>query len=102
MIRIIEERWSINRINGERSTVRTDEKIFYPISGSVMEMPIGRRTFTVDDVNKNSVTVSVHYENNPFSNKTWTIPKGESIIYRPMSRDGGYKYTIICEDVIIH
>ena len=101
-VRIVEEFWGINRRTGERSTRQTDEKTFMPVVGSIMEMPTGRRKFSVDVVDEDSVTVTVFYENNPTANKTMLITKGDSVVYRPVSRDGGYKYTIFYEDEINH
>ena len=97
-IRIVEECWGINHRTGKRSNIKTDEKVFEPVIGAVMDMPIGRRKFIVDAVDDIGVTVTVHYDNNPSANKTWRIVNGESVNYRPMSVDGGYKYTITYED----
>ena len=62
-----------------------------------MLMPTGRRNFSIDAVDEESVTITVHYENS-VNNKTWTIPAGESTFYRPMSMDGGYQYILAYED----
>ena len=97
-LRIIEECWGINRRTGERSNKQTDEKLVDVVVGAVIEMPIGRRKFSVDTVSTESITVTVVYENNPAANKTHEIVKGESVLYQPMSRDGGYKYTLSYED----
>ena len=97
-LRITEECWGINRRTGERSTNKTDEKLVNAALETVIEMPIGRRKFHIDAVSENSITVSVVYENNPAANKTYEILKGESVLYKPMSRDGGYKYTLSYED----
>lgn len=97
-LRIIEECWGINRRTGERSTNRTDEKLVNAAPETVIEMPIGRRKFHIDAVSEDSITVSVVYDNNPAANKTYEIIKGESVLYKPMSRDGGYKYTLSYED----
>ncbi|MGN0114077.1 MAG: DUF1963 domain-containing protein, partial [Acutalibacteraceae bacterium] len=96
-LRIIEEAWGINRRSGERSTRVTDNRAFAPEIGSALDFPTGRRNFTIDAVDENSITVTVHYENTA-SNKTWVIAKGESQFYRPRSMDGGYQYRIIYED----
>ncbi len=93
-LRIIEEFWSINRRTGERNTKITDNRAFEPIVGSVLEFPTGRRRFTIDDVNEESITVTIHYANTA-SNKTWEISAGDSQFYRPRSIDGGYQYHII-------
>ena len=97
-LRIIEECWGINRRTGERSTNQTDEKLVNAALETVIEMPIGRRKFHIDAVSEDSITVSVVYDNNPAANKTYVIIKGESVLYKPMSRDGGYKYTLSYED----
>ena len=97
-LRMIEECWGINRRTGERSTNKTDEKLVNAALETVIEMPIGRRKFHIDAVSENSITVTVVYENNPAANKTYEIIKGESVLYKPMSRDGGYKYTLSYED----
>ena len=97
-LRIIEECWGINRRTGERSNKQTDEKLVNAALETVIEMPIGRRKFHIDAVSEDSITVSVVYDNNPAANKTYEIIKGESVLYKPMSRDGGYKYTLSYED----
>ena len=97
-LRITEECFGINRVTGERNSRQTDEKIVDAVSGTDVDMPVGRRKFHIDTVSENSVTVTVVYENNPAANKTYEIAKGESVLYRPMSRDGGYKYTLSAED----
>ena len=97
-LRIIEECWGINRRTGERSTNKTDEKLVNAVLETVIEMPASRRKFHIDAVGENSITVTVVYENNPAANKTYEIIKGESVLYKPMSRDGGYKYTLSYED----
>ena len=97
-LKIVEECLGINRRTGERSTRQTDEKLINAAVETVIEMPIGRRKFHIDDVSENSITVTVVYENNPDANKTYEIIKGESAVYKPMSRDGGYKYTLSYED----
>ncbi len=97
-LRIIEECWGINRRTGERSNKQTDEKLVDVVVGTVIEMPTGRRKFSVDAVSTDSITVTVVYENNPAANKTYEIVKGESVLYKPMSRDGGYKYALSYED----
>ncbi len=97
-LRIVEECWGINRRTGERSTNQTDEKLVNAALETVIEMPTGRRKFHIDAVSEDSITVSVVYENNPAANKTYEVAKGESVLYKPMSRDGGYKYTLSCED----
>ena len=97
-LRIIEECWGINRRTGERSNKQTDEKLVNAVVGTVIEMLAGRRKFSVDAVSADCITVTVVYENNPAANKTYEILKGESVLYKPMSRDGGYKYTLSYED----
>lgn len=97
-LRIIEEFWGINRRTGNRSTMQTDDKTFSPVAQTVIEMPTGRRKFHIDAVDENSITITVIYENNPTANKTFEIVKGESVLYRPISRDGGYKYTLAYDE----
>ena len=97
-LRITEECFGINRRTGERSTDRTDEKTVAAFSGTDIEMPAGRRKFHIDAVSEESITVSVVYDNNPAANKSFEIVRGESVMYNPRSRDGGYKYTLSYED----
>lgn len=97
-LRIVEDCWGINRITGEKNTRQTDDKLVDAVAETVVEMPVGRRKFHIDDVREDSITVTVVYENNPSANKTYEIVKGESVLYRPVSRDGGYKYTLSFED----
>lgn len=97
-IRIIEECWGINRSTGERFTNRTDDQLADAVEGTVIEMPTGRRRFTVDAVGENSVTVSVCPQNNSSVRKTLEVTKGENVSHRPRGMDGGYKYLLTCED----
>jgi len=97
-LRIIEECFGINRRTGERSTGKTDEKSVDAIVETVIEMSAGRRKFHIEAVSENRITVTVVYDNNPAANKTYEIVMGDSVLYKPMSRDGGYKYTLYCED----
>lgn len=96
-LRIIEECWGIDKITGERNTQQTDEKSENTV-GNVIEMPTGKRKFHIDAVSEESITVTVVYDDNPAANVTFAIAKGENVLYQPMSRDGGYKYTLSCED----
>lgn len=96
-LRVLEEFWGINRRTGKRTIKQTDEKIIDIKAGQCIEMPIGRRVFSIDEVSTKQIIVSVHYQNT-IANKTWMIKKGESIFYRPLAMDGGYQYTLLLED----
>lgn len=98
ILRIIEECWGIDRKTGEKSSKKTDEKIVEAVSGIQIKMSIGRRLFQIDQVSEQSICVSVIYENNPIASRTFEIEKGERMIYRPRSIDGGYKYYLSYEN----
>lgn len=97
-IRIIEECFGIDRRTGERSSRQTDDKSEDAVVGAVIEMPNGRRRFTIDTVSETSVAVSVCNLNNPAVSKTIDVSKGESVVHRPRTMDGGYKYIISVDD----
>ncbi len=98
VIRIIEEFWQINRRTGMKTIQETDNKVFIPVPGTLLKMETGRRVFQIETVTAFQVVLSVVYEHNPSANQTWTIEKGESVVYRPKSIDGGYRYTICYEE----
>lgn len=90
-LKIKETAWGINRVaGGYRERVTANESFACEI-GDVPEFGKGGRHFTIDEVNENSVRFSVHCAD-PKYDKTWTIKKGEEIVYRPRSFDGGYFY----------
>lgn len=98
IIRIIEEFWLINRRTGMRTVKESDHQVFPAEVGSELKMETGRRVFLVEAVSDTQVVLSVVYANNPDANETWTIIAGESVVYRPKSFDGGYRYTISYEN----
>lgn len=95
-MKITEEAWGINHRTGKSNVRKTDEKSFDCIAGESVVFETGRRSFTVDAVTAESVTLSVHCANVKY-NKTWELKKGEGAFYRPMSMDGGYQYTFKAE-----
>ena len=97
-LKLIEKCWGINRRTGEKRMEQTDEKVVDASVGCIIHMPKGRRVFQIDAVNEDFICVSVIYENNPKANKTFEIEKGENIIYRPKSLDGGYQYILSYEE----
>ncbi|MBQ9745806.1 MAG: hypothetical protein IJW21_03190 [Clostridia bacterium] len=98
ILQITEEFRGVNRRTGKRSTAKTDEKSLIPAVGAVADMPCGRRKLRIDAVDESGVTVTVLCENNPAAKEILTVPKGESIVYRPVSFDGGYKYTFFLKE----
>lgn len=90
-LKIKETAWGINRVaGGYREKVTAD--VSFPCAvGSIPDFGTGKRNFTIDEVNENSIVLSVHCANSRYD-KTWTIKKGEEITYRPHSFDGGYYY----------
>lgn len=96
-LRIIEEVWGINRSTGKRSVRTISNKAFEPSVGSVLKFTSSGRYFTIDDICKDNITVTVHCKNTEY-NKILKINKGESAVYNPRSIDGGYKYRLVYED----
>ena len=92
-IKIKETSWGINRMTGKYSEKTTADVTFPCELGDIPEFGNGKRHFTIDEVGEISIGISVHCAD-PKYNKTWTIKKGEEIIYRPRSFDGGYFYNI--------
>ena len=91
-LKITEEAWGINHRTGKSSVRKTDEKTFDCVAGELPPFETGRRSFTIDEVTEEGITLSVHCANEKY-NKTWKLKKGEGAFYRPMSMDGGYQYT---------
>ena len=91
-LQIIEEAWGIDHRTGSSSVRKTDDKTFDCVPGDLPTFEKGRRNFSIDEVTEDGITVSVHCTNEKY-NKTWTLKKGDSEFYRPMSMDGGYQYT---------
>lgn len=96
-LRIIEEVWGVNRITGKRSFHTNANRVCEPSIGSVVNFSSSARYFTIDDICKDNITVTVHCKNTAY-NKTLKITKGKSTVYCPRSIDGGYKYRLIYED----
>lgn len=90
-LKITEEAWGINHRSGGSSIRKTDEKTYDCVIGELPPFKNGK-LFVIDEVTEDSVTFSVHCANEKY-NKTWTLKKGESQFYRPLSMDGGYQYT---------
>lgn len=96
-LRIIVEFWGINRRSGEYGVKKIDEVVFNVSKKQKIYIEKGDRTFIVDDVNEQKITLSIHYENSMYD-QSWTIDKGESKFYRPRSFDAGYQYRFFYED----
>ncbi len=88
-LNIKEIAWGIDRINGGSKERVTADLQFDCKVGSIK---VGKGDFSIDEVGENHIVLTVHYENNPSANKSWTIEKGEMTGYFPRSFDGGYKY----------
>ncbi len=84
--------WGIDRKNGGKSERVTAEKEFPCVVGALPTFPAGRRNFSIDEVGADYILLTVHYENNPAANKSWTLKAGSTQTYLPRSFDGGYKY----------
>ena len=91
-LRIEERFWGINHRDGGSHERITADVIFPCEVGAVPEFGNGRRHFSIDEVTKDSIVLSVHYENNPSADKKWKIKVGGKECYSPRSFDGGYKY----------
>ncbi len=91
-LHIKEIAWGIDRKNGGCKTRLTANESFVCEVGALPEIGVGRRKFTIDEVGVDYVVFSVHYENNPSADKSWTLNKGEQTAYMPRSFDGGHRY----------
>lgn len=96
-IRIIEEGWGVDRKTGNVSSRITCDRVVEISSPIEIGISVGKRDFMVASYAEGVANVTVINENNPSKSKSWTISRGESVKYTPVSRDGGYKYTIIYE-----
>ena len=90
---ITEEFWSICIRTGRSSVKKTAQKTFECVVGKPPPFERGRRSFSIDKVTDTAVTVTVHCADERY-NRTWTLKKGESVLYRPRYFDGGYQYRI--------
>lgn len=90
-LKIKEIFWGINHRTGDRSERVTADVSFPCEVGDVPLFGNGRRHFTIDEIQEDSIVLSVHYENSKYD-KSWTLKKGEETGYMPRSFDGGYKY----------
>ncbi len=91
-LHIKEIAWGIDRKNGGAKERVTANEAFPCEVGALPEIGVGRRNFTIDEVGADYVVFSVHYENNPSADKSWTLRKGEQSGYFPRSFDGGHRY----------
>ena len=96
-IRIIEEGWGVDRKTGNGSSRITCDRVVKISSPIAIRISVGKRDFMVVTDAEGVANVTVINDNNPLQSKSWTISRGESVKYTPVSRDGGYKYTIIYE-----
>ena len=64
-IRIVEERWGVNHRTGSRSSSQTEEKIFEPVVGATLNMPIGRRKFIVDA--SDDIAIIIYVDHNTYT-----------------------------------
>lgn len=90
-LKIKETAWGINRVSGGYRERVTADLSFPCEVGELPDFGKGKRHFTIDEVSKTGISLSV-YCANPQYNKTWILKKGEEITYRPHSFDGGYFY----------
>ncbi len=91
-LHIKEIAWGIDRKNGGYKERVTANESFVCKAGALPEIGVGRRSFTIDEVGADYAVFSVHYENNPSADKSWTLNKGEQTAYMPRSFDGGHRY----------
>ncbi len=84
--------WGIDRKNGGFKTRQTAKESFLCCVGKLPQFGVSKVNFCIDEVGKDHIVLSLHYNNNPSANKTWTIKKGEPAGYYPRSFDGGYRY----------
>ena len=90
-LKIKETAWGINRVAGGYRERVTADVSFFCEALDIPDFGKGKRHFSIDEVNEESITLSVNCAD-PKYNKSWTIKKGEEITYRPRSFDGGYFY----------
>ena len=90
-LKIKETAWGITRATGAYKEKKTAEEHFPCEIGALPEFGKGKRHFTVDAIEEESIRLSVHCAD-PKYNKTWILRKGEEAVYRPRSFDGGYFY----------
>ncbi len=91
-LKIQETAWGIDRVaGGYRERVTADES-FPCESGDIPVFGKGGRHFCIDEVSENKIVLSVRCAD-PKYDRTWAIKRGEEIVYRLRSFDGGYFYT---------
>ena len=92
-VRIIEEKWGINRRTGKKSVEKTEEQIVVPRAGLQLLFTKGNRCFVINGVSESVVDISMKNKNPDFD-KNWKLSLNETIKHRPRSFDGGYQYQI--------
>ncbi len=90
-LKIKETAWGINRVQGGCSKRTTAEQSFPCEAGALPSFGKGERRFVIDKVEGGSILLSVHCAD-PKYDRTWKIQRGEIVLYRPRSFDGGYFY----------
>lgn len=88
---IKEEMWGINSRTGKQKVRKTDKQRAHCYVGKVIAFEKGKRTFEITEVTDETVGFTVLYADERY-NKQWKLKKGESTVYMPGSRDGGYRY----------
>lgn len=91
-LNIRETAWGIHRAGGGYRKRVTADVCVSCVAGDIPAFGKGGRHFKIDEVGEDKIVLSVCCADPKYS-KSWVIQRGEEILYRPRSFDGGYFYT---------
>lgn len=73
---------------------KTDKQRVSCTVGKVITFEKGKQSFEITEVTDDTVGFIAVYAEERY-NKQWKLKKGESTLYHPAARDGGYRYLFI-------
>lgn len=91
---IKEEMWKIDFRTGKMKIQKSDKQKVSCFVGKVIAFEKGKQSFEITEVTDDTVGFIALYTEERY-NKQWKLIKGESALYQPVSRGGGYRYFFI-------
>ena len=91
---IKEELWEVDFRKGKLKIQKSEKQKVPCFVGKTIAFEKGKHSFEITEVTDDTVGFSALYAEERY-NKQWKLIKGESTLYQPVSRDGGYRYLFI-------
>ncbi len=91
-LEIVERRWAVNRVTGQRKENVTARVTAPCIPGVVKGLGNERKYFTIDEVTDENLTLTIHYTANPAADTSFVLEREDSRTYAPVSFGAGYIY----------